>query len=291
MFSLPEATAPEPETVQFGVSHPRTTVRKPFLVSAWVLRPADGPEAAVRAAASSRHPTAFKAEGSVALARGTNISVTLSAEGCRVEPDCQVVFWSGEIANVSFRVTPEAAMASEAIYGACTFTVAGLRIGHVFFEVPIGTDDAPADRETFANGVTVRSAFASYASKDRRRVIARVQGIEKVGVRVFLDAHDLRSNDPFASLLFQRIASSDILYLFWSRHAMKSEWVDREWRYGLKEKGAKFISPVPLVDPRKAAPPAELAGDKHFMDWTVAYAEYERKLNSWQRFRAWIAGD
>ena len=102
----------------------------------------------------------------------------------------------------------------------------------------------------------IKSAFASYTSKDRRRVLARVQGIEKLGVSVFMDTHALRSNDQYKKRIFEAIDSADIFYLFWSRHATRSNWVDQEWRYGYKQKGLAFIDPVPLVDPRKAPPAA-----------------------------------
>jgi hypothetical protein len=71
--------------------------------------------------------------------------------------------------------------------------------------------------------------------------------------------------------------------MFWSKHAKKSHWVDREWRHGMKTKGIDFIDPVPLVDPRKVPPPTELADHKHFNDWTLAYLEYEKALSLWHR--------
>ena len=136
----------------------------------------------------------------------------------------------------------------------------------------------------------IRSAFASYTSKDRRRVLARVQGIEKLGVRVFMDTHGLRSNEQYKKRIFEAIDSADIFYLFWSRHATRSNWVDQEWRYGYKQKGLAFIDPVPLVDPRKAPPPPELAEHKHFNDWTLIYSEYEKSIGRWARIRSWLPG-
>jgi hypothetical protein len=59
----------------------------------------------------------------------------------------------------------------------------------------------------------------------------------------------------------------------------------------MQRKGAAFIDPVPLADPRKVPPPEGLADIKHFNDWTLAYLEYEKSLSTWDRLRAWIAGD
>jgi hypothetical protein len=65
--------------------------------------------------------------------------------------------------------------------------------------------------------------------------------------------------------LVKRISDSDIFYLFWCRHAMNSEWVAKEWRSALEEKGKEFIDPVPLEAPDVAPLLAELAA-KHFYD-------------------------
>jgi hypothetical protein len=86
--------------------------------------------------------------------------------------------------------------------------------------------------------------------------------------------------------LLKQIDSSDVLYLFWSKYAKQSSWVEKEWRYGLTHKGIDFIDPVPLADPRKVPPPKELADVEHFNDWTLAYFEYENSISLWQRLRA-----
>lgn len=118
-----------------------------------------------------------------------------------------------------------------------------------------------------------------------------MQGIEKLGVKVFMDVRELKANVPYPTELEKHILDSDVLYLFWSLHASRSSWVEREWRYGMDVKGLDFIDPVPLVDPRKVPSPKELAETKHFNDWTRAYIEYEKSLSRWNRFRAWMIGE
>jgi hypothetical protein len=67
--------------------------------------------------------------------------------------------------------------------------------------------------------------------------------------------------------------------------------VQREWRYGLQTKGIDFIDPVPLVDPRKAPPPKELADYKHFNDAIIAHLEAEKETRFWRRFITWLTND
>jgi len=101
---------------------------------------------------------------------------------------------------------------------------------------------------------TIRTAFASYASADRDAVLARIQGIQKAipNLDVFLDVASLRSGQVWLERLTDEIMRRDIFYLFWSKAASQSEWVRREWQLALKNRGAQFIDPVPLVDPQEA---------------------------------------
>src|SRR5262249_34085042 len=93
-----------------------------------------------------------------------------------------------------------------------------------------------------------RRAFASYASEDRDQVLARVQGMQKVmpSLNVFVDVIKLRSGQYWEEELWKEIPQNDVFYLFWSRHAMGSTWVDKEWRCAYRAKGEAFIDPVPL---------------------------------------------
>jgi hypothetical protein len=118
----------------------------------------------------------------------------------------------------------------------------------------------------------IRSAFASYASQDRSRVVARIQGMQKVlpDLEVFLDVLSLRSGERWKERLEKEILARDVLFLFWSPAAMSSEYVEWEWRQALALRGLEFIDPIPLESPEKAPPPDELKG-KHFRDWTLAF--------------------
>ena len=66
------------------------------------------------------------------------------------------------------------------------------------------------------------------------------------------------------------IERRDLLFLCWSVAARQSEWVDREWRYALENKGLSFIEPIPLDPPSICPPPKELSS-KHFNDRGLLY--------------------
>ena len=113
----------------------------------------------------------------------------------------------------------------------------------------------------------VLSAFVSYASKDRERVVSRLQGMMKVRpeMDLFFDVESLRSGEDWEQALHAEIDRRDVLFLFWSQAAKESEWVEREWRYALRKKGPEGIEPVPIDPPDVCPPPAELSA-KHFND-------------------------
>ncbi len=85
---------------------------------------------------------------------------------------------------------------------------------------------------------------------------------------VFLDVISLRSGDRWKQRIGEQIDKRARFFLFWSRSAKASQWVDWEWRYAARCKGVDAIDPVPLEPPTIAPPPKELA-HLHFSDWTL----------------------
>ena len=62
-----------------------------------------------------------------------------------------------------------------------------------------------------------------------------------------------------------------MFYLFWSKAASDSEWVEKEWRTALRFRGIDYIDPVPLISPKDVPPPEELGDELHFNDWVLAH--------------------
>lgn len=152
-----------------------------------------------------------------------------------------------------------------------TFSIAGIPIAETHFQITIGPRTTER-REVATRTRTFQSAFASYAHKDRKRVLARIQGMQKAApfVDIFFDVKSLRSGDHWEDLIRNEIKARDVLLLFWSRAAQKSRWVKTEWRIALADKGVDGINPVPLERPSKALkPPRELKA-LHFDEWTLA---------------------
>jgi hypothetical protein len=213
-----------------------------------------------------------KSRGPVKVARGTILTVRLRVQDLVVEPSEDTILWEGEIGNATFAVAVPPAAAEGPRPGVATIHVDGFRTVRLAFVVEIGRE-ALSPRELPTQQRTLRSAFASYAHEDRDAVLGRIHGIQKVApdMDIFLDSKDLRSGENWQRRLRQEIIDRDVLYLFWSRAASRSEWVEWEWRCALQERGIDFIDPVPLVSPEAVPPPRELADQIHFNDWVLAY--------------------
>ena len=120
------------------------------------------------------------------------------------------------------------------------------------------------------------SAFASYASADRSEVLRRIQGMSawQPALDIFVDFHSLFPGERWKARLEEEIMRRDRFFLFWSRAARASTYVDSEWRTALRCRGLSSITPVPLEPPDVAEPPPELA-DLHFGDFYVEMLRFK----------------
>ena len=158
--------------------------------------------------------------------------------------------------------------------GAATIFVGGMLIADVRFVVAVQAESEAVDALA-AGERHYRSAFASYAHEDRDAVLARIQGMRKVAhdLDVFLDVARLRSGQHWQAALKEEILRRDVMYLFWSKAASQSKWVNWEWRCALRERGIDFIDPCPLAPPDVVPPPKRLADKLHFNDWELKYMD------------------
>jgi hypothetical protein len=252
-----------PSSVQPGSS---------FLLNVWACLPGQRAEMVERATGPSRKVEAGS-RGGILLPSETPLLLRLSLDGFSLDNPIEPFAWHGQVTNVSFLVSAPAQLAPGAYPGQVQLLDGGMLIGKFYFEVVVAVAQAagataPA-KQAELRSEWMRSAFASYASPDREKVVQRVQGITAAGVNVYLDVASLRTGHEWEKQLFDAIESADVFYLFWSSFARVSKNVEREWRTALDKKGLAFIHPIPLEDPRLALPPDELRS-LHFNDIYLA---------------------
>jgi hypothetical protein len=213
----------------------------------------------------------IQSQGPVRVRQGTKLVVHLAIEGMVVDEPQKELLWDGEIGNARFLASAPKNAPEGTHHGLATIYIVGLQVIRFSFSLHVA-EMKPSVIQIPIREERHRKAFASYASADIDRVLPRLQGMQKAApsLEIFMDVLALRSGDYWENKLWQIIPASDIFYLFWSDHAKKSEWVEKEWRCALQHRGLDFIDPVPLVSPEEVPPPQELAS-KHFNDWVLAY--------------------
>lgn len=266
---VPKETAPQTDDIQFRAAAPAAL--KPgeyFTVKVMMYREDDYARAdreqktiadRVKAASSS----IFQAK------KEDRFRICLQSPDIPTDGESAELVWNGKYAAADMDVLlPE------------DYRGRQLRLtGRVYSGIAVLTDlklilqvDAPQQQEVRFEKCSLRSAFISYASQDRAKVVARIQGIQLScpDMDLFFDAESLRRGELWEQRLYREIEDRDLFYLFWSRNAANSEWVAKELAYAMEKKGAAAVEPVPLEDPSMCPPPQSLQ-DRHFNDWTLRY--------------------
>ena len=192
------------EPLEFAVSHPiQFSMGVPFIVDAFIYRQNDRRLAVLRAAELSSDNDRFRSSGSAEAVGGTKLRVTPRLPWS-TEPVARTVDWSGALSIVSFQVITPKYATGKTVQGSCGISVDGLTIGQVHFQLQLSNGDHAHARQ-ISRAAVIKSAFASYASRDRRRVLARIQGVEQLGVSVFADVNGLRGREQSKKQIFQVI--------------------------------------------------------------------------------------
>ncbi len=280
------AAPPLVEVVRFAVSHADAMAPGiSYVLDAWIFPSDAAGQLLEQARRESNESVRLKSQGPARLKHGTRVGVRVHVRGLRITPAFAEIHWLGEIANTSFTAEVPADVIPGTLPGEAIFSIEGCDFARMAFNVVVG--ERSGEPQLVQSDGNVRTkAFASYASADRRQVLPRVHGLQKAGIDVFVDVNSLRSGQRYKEVLMDMIRTYDVFYLFWSRAARASEWVDREWRCAYESRGIAYIDPVPLESPEVAPPPKELADSLHFNDWILAYLESDAARRSWWRFWA-----
>ena len=195
---------------------------------------------------------------------GTEVKVALGGNNLLISAPEQKFIWEGESNLIEFDIkvpldAPECQTVLKFDVSISEIAVARLRLD---LEINSANDTR---KEHTVEAEPARTAFASYASQDRSRVLDRVSEVRRNGVDIFLDCLSLHPGDEWKPVLEREIKNRDLFLLFWSAHAKRSEWVTWEWNIALKHKGLSGIDPHPLDPTFEAEPPPELS-ELHFGD-------------------------
>jgi hypothetical protein len=224
------------------------------------------------------------------IERGQEIVFELTMRGLDVqEPTTMRLVWKGKPKSVKFDVTVPDDCQPKSVTGTVDVYYLNVPIGNLRFKldiVPRGEIEAAAERPSFPEQkfTRYRYAFISYASEDRAEVLRRVQVLPLVRIDYFQDITSLDPGDRWAKELYKEIDKSDVFFLFWSRAARASEWVEKEVLYAIErkrgdEEAAPDIKPVMLEGPPPVEPPERLRS-LHFNDKILYFISVEDSLRA-----------
>lgn len=199
------------------------------------------------------------------LPAGSRLSFNLFFPSLDIELPSQTLIWRGHTDRVTFVIPGSTVVNPRAVVGTVMVAVDSVPIGEITFKVRFTSDVVRGSHMPNGLARRYRRAFVSYASENRREVLSKVQMLSAAGIEYFQDVLDLDPGDRWERKLYSRIDESDVMFLFWSAAAKASEWVEREWRYGLEKKGDEYIRPVIIEGPPVPTPPDELK-HLHFND-------------------------
>ncbi len=208
---------------------------------------------------------------------GTRVTIRLSGRGLVIDPPEQEFSWAGGRTLLDFDVNVPNQAPEGTVVLKFDAAIEGIVVARLRLDLEIAVQ-AVSEGNATARAEPAQSAFASYSSKDRLRVLDRVAAVKiSAGIEVFLDCLDLHPGEEWKPRIDNEIRQRDLFLLFWSKNASESKWVMWELDTALKEKGEHALQLHPL-DP-DIKPPAGLE-ELHISDVTMWVRKaYERIMS------------
>ena len=202
------------------------------------------------------------------LVSGTTVEVQIQT-GPAIQPVAgsstrRQMVWTGEplVEEFELRVADSPGVNSAVVR--YVVSLEGIVLRQLSLEIQIGLSETGRGRDQVSTAAFPRSAFASYASNNRDRVLDRVMAMRTLcGIDVFVDCLDICPGRPWQPELERQILQRDLFILFWSTAAAKSRWVRWEYERACIAKPAESLQIQPLENGIK--PPRALR-HLHFAD-------------------------
>ena len=203
------------------------------------------------------------------IKRGARVDIALSANGLAVDEPVQSVVWRGESAYCQFLAKVPEGTSGQSFFPVLRVSVDGKLLGAIKFRLSSDATASKPTSEPLGDHVgRYKYAFVSYASKDRKEVLKRVQMLEIMKTEFFQDILSLDPGDRWERKLYENIDRCDLFLLFWSQAAKESQWVIKEAEYALahqRENPRSEPDLVPVVLQQNVPPPPSLFAF-HFND-------------------------
>jgi hypothetical protein len=205
------------------------------------------------------------------IKRGAVLTFNLTMPELEIDEPSQSLIWRGRPDVVQFGVAVPKAFKPGDIIARVDVSKGTIPIGRLRFTVKILTEAAiPNIEAVTAKMRRYEQAFISYSSKDRPEVLKRIQMLDELGPKYFMDQVTLKRGEKWEKRIYEYLDKCDVVYLFWSKAARRSPWVKKEIMYAKQRQAGNDeappdIVPIPIEGPPIVKPPAELSY-LHFND-------------------------
>jgi serine/threonine protein kinase len=265
------------EDVQFTVYRPRLVAPLrwvPMLVFTHLAtKPADAPADApdpleeverqaeqVLGPSRAREYQSTTQDSSQAVPRDEVISLVPLIEGVEFNPPQREFRWTETVHREEFRLRALAGLHGKTARGRLSVYLGSILLAEVPLSLKVDNSHVePADvppEKTSAR--PFRRIFASFASTDKPIVAQFSRFARMMGDEYHSRLTALRAGDSWDDRLRELIDGADVFQLFWSRKAIHSAQVEREWRYALSLNRPHFLRPVYWEDPLPSDPARDL---------------------------------
>jgi hypothetical protein len=159
---------------------------------------------------------------------GTEVQVTLNGDGLSAHPPTETFTWEGDYSIVDFDVTVSND-APETTVLKFDASIDEIVVARLRVDITVSSAQKLGRHTVLSDAAN--TAFASYASEDRLRVLDRLTEVRRNGMDVFLDCLSLHPGDEWKPALEAEIMQRDLFSFF--GHDMQSN------RNGLRGSGTR----------------------------------------------------
>ena len=213
------------------------------------------------------------------LPEEAEITFELDLPGFDVERPHRTFRWIDAFAMEKFQIRTGAQLDGQTTRGRLVIYHGSFLLGEVLFFIHA---DAQASNDNPSTGppasaAAYRKLFASYSHEDTAIVEEFERHFAAIGDVYLRDVRMLRSGEQWNPRLLDFIRQADVFQLFWSHNAMRSPYVEQEWRFALSLGRTNFIRPTYWEQPMPKGPglPPDELGDIHFHALGTALAVTE----------------
>jgi len=276
----PDKALPLHENVQFTVYRPRAVEPRkwyPLLAFAHLEElpanaPADEPDPLEEVRAQAQRVLGelagdysdVKQDSRQAIPHEAEITFLPEIPGFEVNPPRRTFLWLESVHREEFRIRAGPESEGQRVRGRLSVFWGSILLAEVNLSIQVDAwiTGVPASPPERAASRPFRNIFPSYSHKDAVIVEEFERYARTLGDRYLRDVRELRTGEIWNDRLKDLIRQADVFQLFWSWNALRSPYVEEEWRYALSLGKPNFIRPTYWEDPLPEEPGRRLPPDE-----------------------------